>query len=120
MRGQAVEEVVTKTEYTSAVSLYQAMPADVQETGAVLRDEEIGTAFQFGNEATVRNVLEKNWWESDAFQEEQRQVAEEVLRLDQDRRRKIEQGEEDEEVEEDVKEIKVENGDRVVARTRVS
>lgn len=91
--------------------------AHEQETGAVLRDDEIGQAFQFGNEATVQNVLEKNWWESDAFQEEQRQVAEEILRLDGERRRKIEEGEE---VEEDVKEFKVPKDERVIARTRVS
>lgn len=83
----------------------------------MLRDEELGQAFQFGNEATIRNVLEPNWWESKQFQEEQQQVAEEVLRLDQERRRMEEAGEEVEQVKE-AKEIK--DTGRVVARTRVS
>ena len=84
----------------------------------MLREEEIGHAFQFGNEATIQNVLETNWWETKEFQEEQRQIAEEILKLEQDRRRRQDAGEEIE----DVKEFKVDlaSTDRVIARTRVS
>jgi len=103
----------------------------------VLRDEEIGQAYQFGNESTVRNVLEPNWWEADVAQEEARVVADEVLRLDQERRmREEEEGEEekmqgdgDGDQEVDEKPQKGKNGmyggakeekSRVVARSRVS
>jgi len=86
-----------------------------------LREEEIGRAFQFGNEATIRNLLEPNWWESNNQdnQEEQQQVADEIVRLEQERRRRIEAGEEEEKEVKEVKEgILVQ--DRIVARTRVS
>ncbi|KAI9634077.1 SPOC like C-terminal domain-containing protein [Dioszegia hungarica] len=82
MRGQAVEEVMTKTEYTSA------------ETGSILRPEEIGQAYQFGHEATIPNILDRNWWESDEAVEQQRAVAEEALRLDEERREREDNGEE--------------------------
>ncbi|ORY33453.1 SPOC like C-terminal domain-containing protein [Naematelia encephala] len=112
MRGQAVEEVLTKSEYTSA------------ETGAVLRDEEIGQAFQFGNESSVRNVLEKNWWESSEGQAQAQAVADEIVRLDIEKRRKLEEGEEvdDEKPEMSRLETSNSNGDtkeRIVARTRL-
>ncbi|RSH91860.1 ATP-dependent DNA helicase II subunit 1 [Saitozyma podzolica] len=113
MRGQTVEEVVTKTEYTSA------------ETGAVLPDDEIGQAYQFGNEATVRNVLEPNWWESDEHAAEAQMVADEALRLDMERRRKEEEGEEedmDKEVRGVMKQVKALEGEekpKIVARTRL-
>ena len=83
------------------------------------------------------NVLERNWWESSEHLEEQRAVAEEAIRLDEERRMKEEQdaemGEEEDEVELPSKEKQGEgngngaatgNGsvvaDKVVARTRVS
>ncbi|TXT12925.1 hypothetical protein VHUM_01326 [Vanrija humicola] len=53
MRGQTVEEVAIRTAYTSA------------ETGGDLADNQITQAYQFGDEAKVKNVLEPNWWESD-------------------------------------------------------
>ncbi|KAK8853185.1 hypothetical protein IAR55_003887 [Kwoniella newhampshirensis] len=83
MRGQTVEEVQIKTEYTSA------------ETGAVLKDAEIGQAYQFGNEGTVRNVIEPNWWESNEHQAEQQMYADEIVRLDNERRQREEEGEEE-------------------------
>ncbi|WVR07687.1 hypothetical protein IAU60_004729 [Kwoniella sp. DSM 27419] len=113
MRGQTVEEVQIKSEYTSA------------ETGAVLRDNEIGQAFQFGNEGTVKNIIEPNWWESDQHQAEQQMYADEIIRLDKERRVK----EEDEDEGEDVEGANVDSskgkgtaGDekpKVVARTRI-
>lgn len=49
------------------------------------------------------------------------ELADEVVRQEQDRRRRIEAGEEEEEEEEDVKDAKTRPGpDRIVARTRVS
>jgi ATP-dependent DNA helicase 2 subunit 1 len=69
MRGQKVDEVSTKTQYTSA------------ETGAELDAAEITTAYQLGDEAKIVNVLELNWWETEDFQKEQAQYAEELLRL---------------------------------------
>ncbi|WVW86165.1 hypothetical protein I302_108206 [Kwoniella bestiolae CBS 10118] len=114
MRGQTVEEVQIKSEYTSA------------ETGAVLKDTEIGQAFQFGNESTVKNVIEPNWWESAEHQVEQQMVADEVLRLDKERRQRED---EDEEEEEEVAEMdgtrgkqtgqKGDEKHKVVARTRL-
>ncbi|ORX40593.1 SPOC like C-terminal domain-containing protein [Kockovaella imperatae] len=111
MRGQEVEEVVTKTEYTAA------------ETGAVLRPEEIGHAFQFGHESTIRNVLEPNWWESSDRQDKEQQAAEEALRRAKARR---DAGDGDDEIdEEDIKprissSMKQEEKSRVVARTRLA
>ena len=64
-----------------------------------MRNEEIGQAFQFGHEATIRNVLEPNWWETTEAQDEQQHVADEVLRLDKERREAGEDEEEDEEME---------------------
>ncbi|WVQ67007.1 uncharacterized protein L199_005199 [Kwoniella botswanensis] len=112
MRGQTVEEVQIKSEYTSA------------ETGAVLKDTEIGQAFQFGNESTVKNVIEPNWWESAEHQVEQQMVADEVLRLDKERRQREDEGG-DEEVpgaEGTQGKEKLHLGDekpKVVARTRL-
>ncbi|WWD03626.1 hypothetical protein V865_001681 [Kwoniella europaea PYCC6329] len=112
MRGQTVEEVQIKSEYTSA------------ETGAVLKDTEIGQAFQFGNESTVKNVIEPNWWESAEHQVEQQMVADEVLRLDKERRQKEDEGE-DVDVSETggtQRKEKLQPGDekpKVVARTRL-
>ncbi|OCF61269.1 hypothetical protein L486_00916 [Kwoniella mangroviensis CBS 10435] len=112
MRGQTVEEVQIKSEYTSA------------ETGAVLKDTEIGQAFQFGNESTVKNVIEPNWWESAEHQVEQQMVADEILRLDKERRQKEDEGE-DAEVSETggmQRKEKLQPGDekpKVVARTRL-
>ncbi|BEI96575.1 hypothetical protein CcaverHIS631_0201640 [Cutaneotrichosporon cavernicola] len=51
MRGQAVEEVQTKTIYTSA------------ETGADLSPEELTSAYELGAEAKIENVLELEKWE---------------------------------------------------------
>ncbi|WWC91681.1 uncharacterized protein L201_006627 [Kwoniella dendrophila CBS 6074] len=112
MRGQTVEEVQIKSEYTSA------------ETGAVLKDTEIGQAFQFGNEATVKNVIEPNWWESDEHQAEQQMVAEEALRLDLERRQKEDEGEEVEMAEATQGRSQQKNGggdekQKVIARTRL-
>lgn len=92
----------------------------------MLRDDEIGQAFQFGNEATVRNVLEPNWWESDEHAAEAQMVADEALRLDMERRRKEEEGEEEDmekEVRGVMKQVKALEGEekpKIVARTRVS
>ncbi|RXK40524.1 hypothetical protein M231_02176 [Tremella mesenterica] len=111
MRGQQVEEVLTKTEYTSA------------ETGAILREEEIGQAFQFGNESTVKNVLEPNWWETNAFEQEQQALADEAIRLDQERRER--EDDEDESMKEREKDLRTKavavDGahPKVVARTRL-
>lgn len=95
-----------------------------------MRQEEIGHAFQFGNESTVKNVLEPNWWESDKQIQANQIVADEVLKRDEERRRRRDEGAEDEEMEdrkeEDLPEAVAgpsnKNGDekpRVVARTRV-
>ena len=100
----------------------------LQETGAALRPEEIGHAFQFGYEGTVRNVLEPNWWETKEHQLEQQQLASEALRLEKERREDEEDEAEEEKVEvngHSNKEEKPEfNGsggeERVIARTRVS
>ncbi|OCF44617.1 hypothetical protein I317_01504 [Kwoniella heveanensis CBS 569] len=116
MRGQTVEEVQIKSEYTSA------------ETGAVLKDTEIGQAFQFGNEGTVKNIIEPNWWESDQHQAEQQMYADEAIRLDRERRMREEAGEDEEQ-----QDVEMRNGatgskidrngidekPRVVARTRL-
>ena len=86
-----------------------------------MRPDEIGQAFQFGHEGTIRNILEPNWWETTERQEEQQQVADEVLR-----RERARQEGEDEEMDEEVEQKEVKpatNGDekpRIVARTRVS
>lgn len=69
MRGQTVDEVSTKTQYTSA------------ETGGDLDAADITSAYQFGDEAKVPNVLELNWWETDLFLAEQEQLATELLRV---------------------------------------
>jgi hypothetical protein len=98
-----------------------------------LRDEEIGYAYQFGNENTVRNILEPNWWQSDEQTHQNQMVANEVLRLNEERRRREEEdgvAEEDYEMaggdpvnKDKVKEKKVNvDGDekpKVVAKTRV-
>jgi hypothetical protein len=80
-------------------------------------------------------VLEPNWWETAVAQEEARVVADEVLRLDQERRMREDEGEEDQATgndghERDEKPKTGQNGKlngyeekektRVVARTRVS
>lgn len=36
-----------------------------QETGGELKPHEITLAYQFGKEATIPNVLEKNYWEDE-------------------------------------------------------
>ncbi len=103
----------------------------IQETGAVLRGEEIGQAFQFGKETAVRNILEPNWWESGEHQREQQVVVEEALRIDEERRRREEEGEEDDVVMPKLEDkpkatqAKKANGTvgekpKVIARTRVS
>lgn len=73
MRGQAVEEVAIKTAYTSAVSgnACRALGLTSQETGGDLAESEITSAFQFGKESAIQNVLERNWWETEEYQEEQ-------------------------------------------------
>lgn len=104
---------------------------DLQETGAVLRPEEIGQAFQFGNESTVKNILEPNWWESDEQIQEHQQVADALLKRDEERRRQRDEGGEDAEDEAMDEEpastsgVGQRNGDsevkpKVVAKTRVS
>ena len=99
-----------------------------QETGAVLRDEEIDHAFKFGNDSTVPNILERNWWETDEAAEEARAVADEMLRIDREHRVKMEDGEEEEEEQEEPEEHQeepkksaahVNDSKRVVAKTRV-
>ncbi|WWD19602.1 hypothetical protein CI109_104064 [Kwoniella shandongensis] len=120
MRGQTVEEVQIKTEYTSA------------ETGAVLKDTEIGQAYQFGNESTVKNVIEPNWWESTEHQAEQQMYADEIVRLDNERRQREEEGEDEEEEDVEMPQQSQVNGKgkgkgkeepgekpKVVARTRL-
>jgi ATP-dependent DNA helicase 2 subunit 1 len=79
----------------------------------VLREEEIGQAYQFGNESTVRNVLEPNWWESDEHTAQAQMIADEALRLDTERRGR------DEPEEQTPVKIEVEDKPKVVARTRV-
>lgn len=94
----------------------------------MLRDGEIGQAYQFGKETQVRNILEPNWWESNEHQQEQQAVADEALRLDEERRRREEEGDEpDEEMEKkpNASQLKKGNGkleekQRVIAKTRVS
>lgn len=82
-----------------------------------MREDEIGRAFQFGHESTIRNVLEPNWWETSDVARRQ-ELADEVVRQEQDRRRRIESGEEEEQ---DVKEVKPRSEpERITARTRVS
>jgi len=123
-----VEEVVTRSEYTSAVSSPPpslGRQADQQETGAVLRPEEIGHAFQFGNESSIKNILEKNWWESDAQLQENQMIADEVLKRDEERRRRRDEGEEMEEEDEAMEAEpnaarSSEEKPKVVAKTRVS
>ncbi|WWC64593.1 uncharacterized protein I303_107204 [Kwoniella dejecticola CBS 10117] len=113
MRGQTVEEVQIKSEYTSA------------ETGAVLNENEIAQAFQFGNEATVRNVIEPNWWESDEHQIQQQEIADEVLRLEDGKRDGFIEKDEEEVVEGSNKNGKTSKLDgkdekpKLVARTRL-
>lgn len=92
----------------------------------MLRSEEIGQAYQFGNESTVKNILEPNWWESDAQMHDNQLVADEVLRRDEERRRRRDEGEEVEEMGDQAGEPAVQasqkNGDvkpKIVARTRV-
>lgn len=68
--------------------------ADRQETGGELSADELTSAYEFGDEAKIENVLELNWWETTDHQEEQRAIAEELLRIQQARR---ENGGEDEE-----------------------
>ncbi|KAL1412750.1 ATP-dependent DNA helicase II subunit 1 [Vanrija albida] len=107
MRGQTVEEVAIKTVYTSA------------ETGADLAENQITSAFQFGDEAKIKNVLEPNWWESDEHQKQQEIYAEELLKLEKAR---IDRGEDGDEEMEDAKPANtVSDGSRprVVARTRL-
>lgn len=96
-----------------------------------MRQEEIGHAFQFGNESTVKNILEPNWWESDKQMLQNQMVADEVLKRDEERRRRRDEGEEDEDMQEPVEGDQAEvaaapsqkSGDvkpKIVARTRVS
>jgi hypothetical protein len=82
-----------------ALTVISILAENLQETGAVLRNDEIGHAFQFGNESSVRNILEKNWWESDEQMQENQMIADEVLKRDEERRRRRDEGvEEDEEM----------------------
>lgn len=59
--------------------------ADGQETGAELSADDLTTAYEFGTEAKIENVLEPNWWETPTFQDEQRAIAEELVRIQQAR-----------------------------------
>lgn len=43
------------------------------------------TAYEFGTEAKIENVLEPNWWETTRYQDEQRAIAEELVRIQQAR-----------------------------------
>lgn len=94
----------------------------------MLREEEIGYAYQFGNENTVKNILEPNWWESDEQHHQNQMVADEILRLDEERRRREEENGEVEEAMEDGEDEKMKNGKvkfdqeekpKVIAKTRV-
>ncbi|KIR62445.1 ATP-dependent DNA helicase II subunit 1 [Cryptococcus bacillisporus CA1873] len=117
MRGQAVEEVQAKTEYTSA------------ETGAVLKDSEIGHAYEFGNEAEVRNILEPNPWEAQAKERDKnksQKAVDHVLEDDKERRQREDEGEHLEEEGEDDKKVIEEWLEKqkaalpkIVARTRL-
>ncbi|KLT41005.1 SPOC domain-like protein [Cutaneotrichosporon oleaginosum] len=51
MRGRTVEEVQTRTIYTSA------------ETGGDLLPDQLTSAFEFGAEAKIENMLERDAWE---------------------------------------------------------
>jgi ATP-dependent DNA helicase 2 subunit 1 len=89
----------------------------------VLRNEEIGHAFQFGNESSVRNILERNWWESDEQKLENQMIADEVLKRDEERRKRRDEGEGDEEMQEPAATTRPaveETKPKVVAKTRVS
>lgn len=94
----------------------------------MLKDNEIGQAYQFGNETTVKNIIEPNWWESDEQQADQQMYADEALRLAQERRRKEEEndGAEDEDMDDALRgqktsQLKDDEGkSKVIARTRVS
>jgi ATP-dependent DNA helicase 2 subunit 1 len=89
-----------------------------------LRPEEIGHAFQFGNESTIKNILERNWWESDEQMQENQMIANEVLKRDEERRRRIDEGAEEEDQDMPAEPlVDRPSGDikpRVVAKTRVS
>lgn len=53
----------------------------IQETGEDIVDSELTTAFQFGKEATIQNVLEPNWWDSERQEGEEDGARNEVERL---------------------------------------
>lgn len=98
-----------------------------QETGAVLKDSEIGQAYEFGNEAEVRNILEPNPWEAHVKERAKNQTAvDHILEDDKERRQREDEGEDLEEEEDDKKGVKKWLGKqkaalpKIVARTRVS
>lgn len=101
-----------------------------QETGAVLKDSEIGHAYEFGNEAEVRNLLEPNPWEAQAKERDKnksQKAVDHVLEDDKERRQREDEGEDlEEEGEDDKKGIEEWLGKqkaalpKIVARTRVS
>lgn len=101
-----------------------------QETGAVLKDSEIGHAYEFGNEAEVRNILEPNPWEAQAMERDKnksQKAVDHVLEDDKERRQREDEGEHlEEEGEDDKKGIEEWLGKqkaalpKIVARTRVS
>lgn len=98
------------------------MVSNKKETGAELPDAELTTAFQFGKESAIQNILEPNWWESDNHLEEQQAYAEELLRLQQERNedRKVEQnGVEPSPTQEEVPQMLSNGQSRLVAKTRV-
>ncbi|WVQ84479.1 hypothetical protein IAT38_006631 [Cryptococcus sp. DSM 104549] len=80
MRGRKTQYAQVRSEYTAA------------ETGAVLRESELGQAYQFGHEKTIRNVLEPNWWEA-ADQAVGEELVDEALTRDKERRQQEDEDE---------------------------
>lgn len=89
----------------------------------------MSSAYQFGHQATVQNVLETNWWESDANHALQDQLATEALKREQQKRREWERDGADEDMVATSNEPKLDQAapnrpggsdQRVTARTRVS
>ncbi|WVO14247.1 hypothetical protein L204_101879 [Cryptococcus depauperatus] len=110
MRGPVVKEVDVRTEYTSA------------ETGAILNDSEICQAYQFGDQATIRNILEPNWWETGQGQDVDQPLMDDILRQYIERRQSDDKGEMTEQDNEDVKAFlkkQREERPRTVTRTRL-
>ncbi|WVQ74248.1 hypothetical protein IAR50_003845 [Cryptococcus sp. DSM 104548] len=112
MSGPVVQEIEMRTGYTSS------------KTGTLLSDREVASAFEVGDEGKIRNVLEHNWFESSDQEDETREMMDDVLQEEKERRMK-----EDSDGEEkgDQERFKVKIGqymartgkERAIARTRL-